>query len=61
MSIISWSLFFYKLSNPLPEKYIDSESINLIVIDEADEMFSHGFKDQLYNLLSNLKKKVQMT
>ena len=42
------------------KKYIDSESINLIVIDEADEMFSHGFKDQIYNLLSNLKKKVQI-
>ena len=42
------------------KNYIESNNVSLIVIDEADEMFSYGFKDQIYNLLSKFKKEVQI-
>jgi translation initiation factor 4A len=42
------------------KNYIDTNNISLVVIDEADEMFSYGFKDQIYNLLSKFKKEVQI-
>lgn len=42
------------------KNYIDSSNVSLIVIDEADEMFSYGFKDQIYNLLSKFKKEIQI-
>lgn len=42
------------------KNYIDSNNINIVVIDEADEMFSYGFKDQIYNLLSKLEKNIQI-
>ena len=42
------------------KNYIDSSNINIVVIDEADEMFSYGFKDQIYNLLSKLEKNIQI-
>ena len=43
------------------KNYIYSNNINLVVIDEADEMFSHGFKEQIYKLLDKLNKDIQIT
>ena len=42
------------------KNYICTDYVSLIVIDEADEMFSYGFKDQIYNLLSKFKQEVQI-
>jgi translation initiation factor 4A len=39
---------------------IISKNIKLIILDEADEMLSTGFKDQVYNILQNLKNDVQV-
>jgi ATP-dependent RNA helicase len=30
--------------------HIDSNSIKMVILDEADEMLSTGFKDQIYNI-----------
>jgi translation initiation factor 4A len=40
-------LFACALSSPL---FTDVESIKMFVLDEADEMLSRGFKDQLYDI-----------
>ena len=40
--------------------HIVSKNIKLIILDEADEMLSTGFKDQVYNILQNLKNDVQV-
>jgi len=40
--------------------YIHSKSIQLIVLDEADEMLSSGFKEQVYNIFQYLNKDVQV-
>lgn len=34
--------------------------INCLVVDEADEMFSKGFKEQLYNIVKVLNKECQI-
>ena len=39
---------------------ITSKKINLIILDEADEMLSAGFKDQVYNIFQYLKVDVQV-
>ena len=40
--------------------HITAENIKLIVLDEADEMLSSGFKEQVYNIFRNCHKDVQV-
>jgi len=40
--------------------HIQSKTIKLIVLDEADEMLSTGFKEQIYNIFQFLNKDVQV-
>lgn len=39
---------------------ISSKSIKLIILDEADEMLSSGFKEQVYNIFQYLSNNVQV-
>jgi translation initiation factor 4A len=39
---------------------IDTRDIKLIILDEADEMLSSGFKDQIYNIFQRLPEDVQV-
>lgn len=39
---------------------ISSKSIKLIILDEADEMLSSGFKEQVYNIFQYLNTDVQV-
>ena len=39
---------------------IDNRNINLIVLDEADEMLSRGFNEQVYNIFQYLDNNVQV-
>jgi translation initiation factor 4A len=39
---------------------IDSKDINMLVLDEADEMLSVGFKDQIYNIFQFLNANIQV-
>lgn len=41
-------------------KFINPKDIKLIVMDEADEMLSIGFKEQVYNILQYLNSDVQI-
>lgn len=45
----------------LSRKIIDIENIKMVVIDEADEMLSQGFKEQVHNILNILPKKIQIS
>jgi translation initiation factor 4A len=40
-------------------KALRTDSIKLFVLDEADEMLSRGFKDQLHNIFKSLNAEVQ--
>jgi len=39
---------------------INARNIRLLVLDEADEMLSSGFKDQIYNIFQHLSNNVQV-
>jgi translation initiation factor 4A len=39
---------------------INTKTINLMVLDEADEMLSSGFKEQIYNIFQFLSNNVQL-
>jgi len=44
----------------LRRRIIDGSSIKMVVIDEADEMLSAGFKDQIYNIFQMFNRNVQV-
>ena len=39
---------------------INSRRIKLVILDEADEMLSSGFKDQVYNIFQNFSSTIQV-
>jgi superfamily II DNA/RNA helicase len=39
---------------------INTKSIKLVILDEADEMLSSGFKEQVYNIFQYLNSEVQV-
>jgi translation initiation factor 4A len=41
-------------------KYIVARDIKLLVLDEADEMLSRGFKDQIYNIFQYMNEEIQV-
>lgn len=41
-------------------KYINGNNIKIIVLDEADEMLSSGFKEQIYNIFQFMNKDIQV-
>lgn len=40
--------------------HIKMENIRMLIIDEADEMLSEGFKDQIYNIFQYFNENVQV-
>jgi len=40
--------------------YINNKTLKLIVLDEADEMLSTGFKEQIYNIFRYLNNDIQV-
>lgn len=41
-------------------RHINASTLKMVVLDEADEMLSQGFKDQIYNIFQYLNKEVQI-
>ena len=41
-------------------KYISAKDIKILVLDEADEMLSRGFKDQIYNIFQYMNENIQV-
>ena len=39
---------------------ITSKKIKLVILDEADEMLSNGFKEQVYNIFQNFNNDIQV-
>tara|TARA_B100001059_G_C17803161_1_gene567480 strand:- start:62 stop:1195 length:1134 start_codon:yes stop_codon:yes gene_type:complete len=40
--------------------HINAKSIKIMVLDEADDMLSSGFKDQIYNIFQHLNNDIQV-
>ena len=41
-------------------RHINANKLKLVILDEADEMLSSGFKEQVYNIFQHLNKNVQI-
>lgn len=41
-------------------RYLSSKYIKMLVLGKADEMLSHGFKDQIYDIFQKLNSKTQL-
>merc|ERR1712095_89677 len=44
----------------ISRKYLRTQNIKMFVLDEADEMLSRGFKDQIYDVFRHLDSKIQV-
>lgn len=44
----------------LCRRYLDPRSIKVLILDEADEMLSRGFKDQIYDIFQAMPKEIQV-
>lgn len=49
-----------RIHDLLKRRKLNIKSLKLIVLDEADEMLSAGFKEQIYNVFEYLPKDVQV-
>ena len=49
-----------RIHDMLRRRHINSQHIRLLVIDEADEMLSSGFKEQVYYVFQCLKSDIQV-
>lgn len=49
-----------RVMDMINRKVLQTSSIKMFVLDEADEMLSRGFKDQIHDVFSTLSKDVQV-
>ncbi len=49
-----------RVSDMMRRERISSKTIKLVILDEADEMLSAGFKEQVYNIFQYLNNDVQV-
>lgn len=49
-----------RVNDMMRRERISSKNIKLIILDEADEMLSAGFKEQVYNIFQYLNSNVQV-
>ncbi len=49
-----------RIHDMIRRKYLHVNKMKLLVIDEADEMLSAGFKDQMYKIFQHLNNEIQV-
>jgi superfamily II DNA/RNA helicase len=49
-----------RIHDMMRRKHINTKTIKVIILDEADEMLSSGFKEQVYNIFQFLNSNVQV-
>jgi translation initiation factor 4A len=49
-----------RVSDMIRRRHINANNLKLVIIDEADEMLSYGFKEQIYNIFKYLNNTVQI-
>ena len=55
------TLLFFRVYDMINRRVLDPSKIKLFVLDEADEMLSRGFKDQIYDVFQHLPSDVQVS
>jgi translation initiation factor 4A len=49
-----------RVHDMIRRKYLKTDKIGLVILDEADEMLSQGFKDQIYKIFQFMNNDVQI-
>jgi translation initiation factor 4A len=49
-----------RIYDMMRRNYIQSKTVKLVILDEADEMLSSGFKEQVYNIFQNFNSEIQV-
>jgi translation initiation factor 4A len=49
-----------RIFDMIRRKYLNVQDVKIFVLDEADEMLSYGFKDQIYNIFQYFNDDVQV-
>ena len=49
-----------RIHDMIRRKHLKTKDIKLLVIDEADEMFSSGFKEQIYKIFQYMNNDIQI-
>jgi translation initiation factor 4A len=49
-----------RILDMMKRRFIKTNHVKTLVLDEADEMLSRGFKDQIYNIFHCLKEDIQV-
>jgi translation initiation factor 4A len=49
-----------RIYDMIVRKYLKISNVKMLILDEADEMLSKGFKDQIYNIFQHLSKDIQL-
>lgn len=49
-----------RICDMIRRRHIDTNKLKLVILDEADEMLSTGFKDQMYHFFGYIKPSVQV-
>jgi len=49
-----------RVTHMITHKVLNMNTVKLFILDEADEMLSRGFKDQIYEIFQHLPNKVQV-
>jgi superfamily II DNA/RNA helicase len=49
-----------RIYDMIRRRHIYANKLKLVILDEADEMLSAGFKEQIYNIFQHLNKNVQI-
>jgi len=49
-----------RIHDMIRRKYLKTEKMEIIVLDEADEMLSQGFKDQVYKIFQYMPSTIQI-
>lgn len=49
-----------RILDMIQRKYLFTDKLNQLIIDEADEVLSYGFKDTIYNIIQFISKDAQI-
>lgn len=49
-----------RIYDMIRRRSIDISTVKIFILDEADEMLSHGFKEQIYNIFQHFNENIQV-
>jgi len=49
-----------RINDLMRREKISTRNVKMVILDEADEMLSAGFKDQVYNIFTNFNENIQV-